>query len=66
MGGGHKRLYREIDFKGFDKVDVPGKVATVEYDPYRTARIVLVHFADGEKRYTLAWKGVKVGDQIMN
>lgn len=66
MGGGHKRLYREIDFKGFDKVDVPGKVATVEYDPYRTARIVLIHFADGEKRYTLAWKGVKVGDQIMN
>lgn len=66
MGGGHKRLYRLIDFKGYDKVNVPGKVATIEYDPFRTARIVLVHFADGEKRYCLAWKGAKVGDEIMN
>lgn len=45
-----------VDFKGYTKVDVPAKVAAVEYDPYRTARIVLLHYVDGEKRYVLAWK----------
>jgi large subunit ribosomal protein L2 len=53
MGGGHKRLYRIIDFRGYDKCDIPAKVASVEYDPYRTARIVLLHYVDGEKRYVL-------------
>ena len=66
MAGGHKRLYRIIDFKGYDKVDIPAKVASVEYDPYRTARIVLLNFADGEKRYVLAWKGAKKGQVVMN
>jgi large subunit ribosomal protein L2 len=56
MAGGHKRLYRIIDFKVYNKVDIPAKVASVEYDPYRTARIVLLNFADGEKRYVLGWK----------
>ena len=65
MGGGHKRLYRIIDFRGYDKLNIPAKVAAVEYDPYRTVRIALVNFADGEKRYVLAWKGVKVGDVFM-
>jgi large subunit ribosomal protein L2 len=51
-GGGHKRRYRIIDFRR-DKVDVPGKVASVEYDPNRSARIALIHYADGEKRYIL-------------
>ena len=62
-GGGHKRRYRIIDFKR-DKYDVPGKVASVEYDPNRSARIALVHYADGEKRYILAPHGIKVGDNI--
>ncbi len=53
MGGGHKRLYRIIDFRGYDKCDIPAKVASIEYDPYRTSRIVLLHYADGEKRYVL-------------
>ncbi|EKD25676.1 MAG: 50S ribosomal protein L2 [uncultured bacterium (gcode 4)] len=65
MGGGHKRLYRLIDFKGYDKANIPAKIASVEYDPYRTSRIALLHFADGEKRYVLAWKTVKVGDTIL-
>jgi large subunit ribosomal protein L2 len=64
-GGGHKRRYREIDFRR-DKVGVPGKVATIEYDPFRTARIALVHYADGEKRYILAPHGLKVGDGIVS
>jgi large subunit ribosomal protein L2 len=64
-GGGHKRLYRAIDFKR-DKVDIPGKVASIEYDPNRSANIALVNYADGEKRYILAPKGLKVGAQIMS
>ncbi|UFX83531.1 50S ribosomal protein L2 [Candidatus Absconditicoccus praedator] len=65
-GGGHKKLYRIIDFKGYDKLDVPGKVEAIEYDPYRAARIALVAYSDGEKRYNIAWKGVEVGDEVMN
>ena len=63
-GGGHKRTYRVIDFKR-DKKDVPGKVATVEYDPNRSARIALISYADGDKRYILQPLGVKVGDTIV-
>ncbi|MBI4082712.1 MAG: 50S ribosomal protein L2 [Candidatus Lambdaproteobacteria bacterium] len=63
QGGGHKRQYRIIDFKR-DKRGVPGKVATIEYDPNRTARISLVHYADGEKRYIITPDGLKVGDVI--
>ena len=62
-GGGHKRRYRKIDFKR-DKWDVPAKVAAIEYDPNRSARIALLHFADGEKRYILAPIGLKVGDRL--
>jgi len=62
-GGGHKRQYRVIDFKR-DKDGIPGRVATVEYDPNRSARIALIHYADGEKRYILAPMGLKVGDTI--
>ena len=62
--GGHKRLYRIVDFRRYDKIGVPGKVASIEYDPYRTARIALINYRDGEKRYVLAWKGAKVGDII--
>jgi len=65
QGGGHKRRYRVIDFKR-DKADVPSKVASVEYDPNRSARIALLHYADGEKRYILAPKGLKVGDEVMS
>ena len=64
-GGDGRRAYRKIDFKR-DKHGVPGKVATIEYDPNRTARIALVHYRDGEKRYILAPLGLKVGDQIMS
>lgn len=64
-GGGHKKLYRIIDFKR-NKFDVPGKVATIEYDPNRSARIALIHYADGEKRYIIAPDGIKVGDQIIS
>jgi len=62
-GGGHKRLYRTIDWKR-DKYGVPGKLATIEYDPNRTTFISLVHYADGEKRYILTPAGLKVGDTI--
>jgi large subunit ribosomal protein L2 len=62
-GGGHKRRYRKIDFKR-DKHGVPGKVATIEYDPNRSANIALIHYADGEKRYILAPNGLAVGDRI--
>ena len=65
IGGGHKQRYRVIDFKR-DKFGVPGKIATVEYDPNRTARICLVNYADGEKRYILAPDGIKVGDSIVS
>ncbi len=63
-GGGHKRSYRIIDFKR-DKRDIPAKVSTIEYDPNRSARIALVTYADGEKRYILQPVGVKVGDTIV-
>ncbi len=63
-GGGHKRLYRIIDFKR-DKRDIPGKVSTIEYDPNRSARIALVTYADGDKRYILQPLGLKVGDTIV-
>ncbi|KXS45768.1 MULTISPECIES: 50S ribosomal protein L2 [unclassified Candidatus Frackibacter] len=62
-GGGHKRKYRIIDFKR-DKDGVPAKVATIEYDPNRSARIALLHYADGEKRYILSPKGIEVGDTV--
>ena len=64
-GGGHKRNYRIIDFKR-DKADIPAKVATVEYDPNRSAHIALLTYADGEKRYILHPAGVKVGDAIVS
>ena len=63
-GGGHKRQYRVIDFKR-DKRDIPGKVATIEYDPNRSARIALVHYVDGDKRYILQPSGLKVGDTVV-
>ena len=64
-GGGHKRQYRIIDFKR-DKTGIPARVATVEYDPNRTAFISLLHYADGEKRYILYPSGLKVGDQVVS
>ncbi len=64
-GGGHKKAYRMIDFRR-DKKDVPGKVATIEYDPNRSARIALVHYADGEKRYIVAPQGLAVGQTIVS
>ncbi len=64
-GGGHKRLYRIIDFKR-DKKDIPATVSTIEYDPNRSARIALVTYADGEKRYILQPAGIKVGDTIVS
>jgi large subunit ribosomal protein L2 len=63
-GGGHKRLYRVIDFRR-DKKDIPAKVSTIEYDPNRSARIALLTYADGEKRYILQPFGVKVGDVLI-
>ncbi len=63
QGGGHKRRYRVIDFKR-GKDDVPAKVAAIEYDPNRSARIALLHYADGEKRYILAPARLKVGDRV--
>ncbi len=63
QGGGHKRAFRIIDFKR-DKVDIPAKVASIEYDPNRSARIALLHYADGEKRYILAPLGLEVGVTI--
>ncbi|WP_224362277.1 50S ribosomal protein L2 [Hyalangium versicolor] len=64
QGGGHKRRYRVIDFKRRDKDGVPAKVASVEYDPNRTANIALLHYADGDKRYILAPVGLAVGDTL--
>ena len=64
-GGGHKQLFRVIDFKR-DKENVPAKVATIEYDPNRSARIALLHYVDGEKRYILAPSGIAVGDMIVS
>ena len=65
IGGGHKRAYRVIDFRRHDKDGVPAKVAHIEYDPNRTARIALLHYADGEKRYIIAPVGLKVGDTVI-
>ncbi|MFC2135099.1 50S ribosomal protein L2 [Bacteroidota bacterium] len=64
-GGGHKRRYRIIDFKR-NKYGIPAKVFSIEYDPNRSARIALLHYADGEKRYILAPDGLKVGAQVMS
>lgn len=65
QGGGHKRLYRVIDFKR-NKDGIPARVATIEYDPNRSARIALLNYVDGEKRYILAPNGLKVGDQVVS
>jgi large subunit ribosomal protein L2 len=65
QGGGHKRQYRKIDFKR-NKDGIPAKVATIEYDPNRSARIALLHYADGEKRYILAPQKLSVGDAVMS
>jgi len=64
-GGGHKRRYRLVDFRR-DKDGVPARVASIEYDPNRSARVALLHYADGEKRYILAPVGLEVGDQVMS
>jgi large subunit ribosomal protein L2 len=64
-GGGHKRYYRIIDFKR-DKDGIPAKVASIEYDPNRSSRIALLHYADGEKRYILAPQNISVGDQVLS
>ncbi|MEI5909197.1 50S ribosomal protein L2 [Bacillus spongiae] len=65
QGGGHKRQYRIIDFKR-DKDGIPGRVATIEYDPNRSANIALINYADGEKRYILAPKNLVVGQEVMS
>ncbi|MEE9515225.1 MAG: 50S ribosomal protein L2, partial [Candidatus Brocadiales bacterium] len=65
IGGGEKMQYRKIDFKR-DKHDIPAKVATIEYDPNRSARIALLHYRDGEKRYILAPEGLKVGETVVS
>ena len=65
QGGGHKQKYRIIDFKR-DKFNIEGKVATVEYDPNRSANIALINYVDGEKRYIIAPKGIKVGQKIVS
>jgi large subunit ribosomal protein L2 len=64
-GGGHKRKLRIIDFSR-DKFDIPAKVAAIEYDPNRTANIALLHYVDGEKRYIIAPRGLKVGDTLVS
>ena len=64
-GGGHKRKYRIIDFKR-DKFEIPGTIETIEYDPNRTARIALVKYEDGERRYILAPVGIKLGDPVIS
>jgi len=64
-GGGHKRRYREIDFRR-DKIGIPGMVASIEYDPNRSANIALISYKDGEKRYIIAPKGLKKGDTVMS
>jgi len=65
IGGGHKRKYRTIDFRR-DKVDVPARVATIEYDPNRSANIALLNYLDGEKRYIICPLGMKVGDTVIS
>jgi large subunit ribosomal protein L2 len=64
-GGGHKRLYRKIDFRR-DKIGIFAKVATIEYDPNRNARIALLHYNDGEKRYILHPRGLKIGETLLS
>lgn len=64
-GGGHKRLYRIVDFRR-DKIDIPGRVVAIEYDPNRSARIALLNYADGEKGYIIAPQGLQVGDTVMS
>lgn len=64
-GGGHKRMYRMIDFKR-DKLNIPARVASIEYDPNRSARIALLHYADGEKRYIIAPLDLKVDERIVS
>src|SRR5262245_51519536 len=64
-GGGHKPVYRIVDFRR-DKDDIPARVATIEYDPNRSARIALLHYRDGEKRYILAPKELQVGQEVLS
>jgi large subunit ribosomal protein L2 len=64
--GGHKRLYRMVDFKWYDKADIPAKVVSIEYDPYRTCRIALLNYIDWEKRYVLAWKWIKIWEEVLS
>ncbi len=64
-GGGHKRRYREVDFRR-DKIGISGKVAAIEYDPNRSARLALIHYSDGEKRYILAPDKLRVGDEVLS
>jgi len=64
-GGGHRRRFRKIDFRR-NKVDVPARVAAIEYDPNRSANIALLHYTDGEKRYILSPGGLKIGDRVMS
>src|ERR1039457_5072201 len=66
QGGGHKRAYRLIDFRRHDKDGIPAKVAHIEYDPNRTSRIALLHYATGEKRYILAPQGLSQGVRVVN
>ena len=66
IGGGHKQAYRLVDFKRYDKDGVPAKVAHIEYDPNRTARIALLHYADGEKRYIIAPEGLGQGATVVS
>ena len=63
-GGGHKKKYRQIDFK-MDKVNVPAKVERIERDPFRSANIALLHYKDGEKRYSIAVEKMKIGQEII-
>jgi large subunit ribosomal protein L2 len=65
IGGGHKRNYRIVDFRR-DKLEIPGKVHSIEYDPNRSANLALIHYVDGEKRYILAPLGIKVGEVIVS
>jgi large subunit ribosomal protein L2 len=64
-GGGHKRRYRQVDFRR-EKIGIPAKVAAIEYDPNRSAHIALLHYKDGEKRYIIAPSGLRVGDEVMS
>ncbi|MCK9272614.1 50S ribosomal protein L2 [Candidatus Gracilibacteria bacterium] len=65
QGGGHKQAYRVIDFHYIDKLDIPAKIETIEYDPFRTSYIALVCYRDGERRYVTAHKDMKVGDEMI-